>query len=118
MLRLSYFPLIWKLSTVILIPKPNRPKTSHLLQADKLTPNSSKTVQKNNTQKNQTYYANSQFGFRATHSTVHQIHRLTDKISSSFEMKQFCLGVFLDVAQDFDCVWHVGSNFFYPHHII
>jgi len=23
-------------------------------------------------------------------------------------MKQFCLGVFLDVAQDFDCVWHVG----------
>jgi len=27
MLRLSYFPLIWKLSTVILIPKPNKPKT-------------------------------------------------------------------------------------------
>jgi len=55
MLRLSYFSLIWNLSTVILIPKPNKPKTSHLLQADKLTSNSTKTVRKNNTQKNQTY---------------------------------------------------------------
>lgn len=27
MLRLSYFPLILKLSIVILIPKPNKPKT-------------------------------------------------------------------------------------------
>lgn len=27
MLRFSYFPLIWKLSTKILIPKPNKPKT-------------------------------------------------------------------------------------------
>lgn len=51
---------------------------------------------------------NSQFALRAKHSTVHQTHRLTDKISSSFEMKQFCPGVFLDVAQAFDPVWHEG----------
>jgi len=41
MLRFSYFLLIFKLSTVILVPKPKKPKTSHLVQADKFTPNSS-----------------------------------------------------------------------------
>ena len=50
----------------------------------------------------------SQFGFRAKHSTIHQIHRLTDLISSSFEKNQYCPGVFLDVSQAFDRVWHKG----------
>jgi len=42
---------------------------------------------------------------------VHQIHRLTDQISSSFEKKQYYPGVFLDVAQVFDRVWHEGLLF-------
>uniref|UniRef100_A0A2S2N8Q9 Putative RNA-directed DNA polymerase n=1 Tax=Schizaphis graminum TaxID=13262 RepID=A0A2S2N8Q9_SCHGA len=53
----------------------------------------------------------SQYCFRTGHSTVHQIHRLTDQISSTFEKKQYCPGVFLDVAQAFDRVWHKSLLF-------
>jgi hypothetical protein len=50
----------------------------------------------------------SQFGFRSKHSTIHQIHRIVDKISFSLEEKQYCIGAFLDVSQAFDRVWHAG----------
>jgi hypothetical protein len=53
----------------------------------------------------------SQFGFRSKHSTVHQIHRIDDKISYSLEEKQYCTGAFLDVSQAFDRVWHAGLLF-------
>jgi hypothetical protein len=52
-----------------------------------------------------------QFGFRSKHSTTQQIHRIIDKISSSFEEKKYCPGVFLDVSQAFDRVWHQGLLF-------
>ncbi|KAL4104430.1 hypothetical protein QTP88_019731 [Uroleucon formosanum] len=109
MLRLSYFPLIWKLSTVIIIPKPNKPKTlATSYRPISLLPTLAKLFEKiilkriRPIMQTHKIIPNSQFGFRAKHSTVHQIHRLTDKISSSFEMKQFCPGVFLNVAQAFD----------------
>lgn len=115
MLRLSYFPLIWKLSTVILIPKPNKPKTlATSYRPISLLPTLAKLFEKiilkriRPIMQTHKIIPNSQFGFRAKHSSVHQIHRLTDKISSSFEMKKFCPGVFLDVAQAFDRVWHDG----------
>ena len=51
---------------------------------------------------------NHQFGFRKYHSTIDQIHRITDVIEKSFENKEICSTVFLDVAQAFDKVWHKG----------
>ncbi|KAL4126393.1 hypothetical protein QTP88_010615 [Uroleucon formosanum] len=51
------------------------------------------------------------FGFRTKHSTIHQIHRIVDKISFSLEKKQYCTGAFLDVSQAFDRVWHAGLLF-------
>lgn len=115
MLRLSYFPIIWKLSTVILIPKPNKPKTLDtsyrpISLLPTLTILFEKIILKRirPIMKTHKMISNSQFGFRAKHSTVHQIHRLTDKILSSFEMKQFCPGVFLVEVQTFDQVWHEG----------
>lgn len=51
---------------------------------------------------------NTQFGFRHNHSTIHQIHRLVDKISFSLEEKLICTGVFLVVKQAFDRVWYQG----------
>jgi len=53
----------------------------------------------------------SQFGFRTKHSTIHQIHRIVDKISLSLEEKQYCTGAFLDASQAFDRVWHAGLLF-------
>lgn len=118
MLRISYIPLIWKLSTIIVIPKPNKPKnvvTSY--RPISLLPTLAKLFEKIIRLRIrpilQTFniIPHSQFGFRTNHSTVHQIHRLTDQISSSFEKKQYCPGVFLDVAQAFDRVWHEGLLF-------
>ena len=49
-----------------------------------------------------------QFGFRTSHSTIEQVHRITDVIEKAFEEKNVCSAVFLDVAQAFDKVWHEG----------
>lgn len=118
MLRISYFPLIWKISTIIVIPKPNKSKneiTSY--RPISLLPTLAKLFEKiiliriRPILHAHNIIPNSQFGFRSNHSTVHQIHRLTDQICSSFEKKQYCPGVFLDVAQAFDRVWHEGLLF-------
>lgn len=49
-----------------------------------------------------------QFGFRESHSTIQQCHRVVDKIASALERKHYCTGAFLDVTQAFDRVWHQG----------
>ena len=52
-----------------------------------------------------------QFGFRSNHSTIHQLHRVTDIISSNFEKRKYTSGVFLDVCSVFDKVRHEGLLF-------
>ena len=47
-----------------------------------------------------------QFGFREKHSTIEQLHRITKAIKEALEKGEFCVAVFLDVAQEFDRVWH------------
>ena len=49
-----------------------------------------------------------QFGFRQKHSTIDQVHRITDVIEKTLEEKQICSALFLDVAQAFDKVWREG----------
>ncbi|KAL1122041.1 hypothetical protein AAG570_003447 [Ranatra chinensis] len=43
--------------------------------------------------------------------TSQQCFRVTDQISFALEKKEYCGGVFLDVAQAFDRVWHPGLLF-------
>jgi len=57
------------------------------------------------------HFSVSQFGFRSERSTIHQIHRIVDKISFSSEKKQYCTGAFLDVSKAFNRVWHAGLLF-------
>lgn len=49
-----------------------------------------------------------QFGFRSNHSTIEQVHIVTNTIEEAFNNKQICAGLFIDVAQEFDKVWHQG----------
>jgi hypothetical protein len=51
-----------------------------------------------------------QFGFRNQHSTIDQVHRITNIIEQTLEEKKVCSTVFLDVTQAFDKVWHEGLN--------
>jgi hypothetical protein len=49
-----------------------------------------------------------QFGFRQGHSTIEQVHRITNVINKALEDRNYCTAVFLDVSQTFDRVWHSG----------
>lgn len=49
-----------------------------------------------------------QFGFQYSHSTSHQLARLSEFIVNGFEMKKHTLVTFLDFQQAFDKVWHCG----------
>jgi hypothetical protein len=113
-----YFPSIWKLSVIILIHKPNKPKNEpSSYRPLSLLPVLGKLFEKVMLKrirpilKFHKIIPNTQFGFRENHSTTQQIHRIVDKIASSFETKNFCPGVFLDVSQAFDRVWHTGLLF-------
>lgn len=115
MLRLSYFSLIWKFSTIILTHKLNKPKNeASSYRLISLLPILGKLFEKILLQRirsiTQNIIPDNQFEFRSKHSTTQQIHRIIDKISSSFEKKKYCPGVFLDVSQAYR-VWHQGLLF-------
>jgi len=131
MLRLSYFPPLWKISTIILVHKPGKPKnTTSSYRPISLLPSLGKLFEKLLLKRLQIIseinkiIPNSQYGFRTHHFTIHPLHRLIDAISSSLEQKKYCSGVFLDVAQAFDKVWHNGllhklkTNFPAPYYLI
>lgn len=114
-LRTSYFPIQWKFSTVIMVPKPNKP--SHLSSSYRpisLLPVVSKLFERLLLPRITSYFEISstipkhQFGFRSEHSTIHQLQRVVDYIANGFERKLNTVGVFLDVSAAFDRVWHAG----------
>jgi hypothetical protein len=93
MLRLSYFPTIWK-SQITMIPKPGKPAnevTSYRLISLLSIP--SKIYEKRllNRTRNDTEIQDItpdyQFGFREHHSTIQQAHRIVNKITASLEKK-------------------------------
>ncbi|KAL4091433.1 hypothetical protein QTP88_026125 [Uroleucon formosanum] len=116
-LRFSYFPILWKFSTIIMIPKPKKPPDSvSSFRPISLLPFFAKILEKLILKRILPSISNSvlpdaQFGFRSAHSTIHQVHRIVDAISFSLEKKQYCTCAILDVSQAFDRVWHDGFLF-------
>ncbi|KAL4131789.1 hypothetical protein QTP88_009046 [Uroleucon formosanum] len=117
-LRLSYFPTLWKFSQIIMFAKSDKPPdlpTSY--RPISLLPYFSKICEMLILKRNYPHIISknvlpsSQFGFRAKHSTVHQVHRVIDAISTSLENKCYCTCAFLDISQAFDKVWHEGLLF-------
>ena len=47
-----------------------------------------------------------QFGFKLNNSTEHVILQLVNDISSSFERREYTLGIFVDLSKAFDTVDH------------
>ncbi|KAJ2938643.1 hypothetical protein O0L34_g11971 [Tuta absoluta] len=114
-LRVQYFPRLWKVSQILMVYKPGKPvndiksyrpisllpilskifeklllfRITPILQINKIIPQH-------------------QFGFRQQHSTVEQVHRVCDKIRQTLENKEYCASAFLDIQQAFDRVWHRG----------
>lgn len=54
---------------------------------------------------------NTEFGFHNSHSTIHQVHRVVNVISSSLEKHFYCSWVFLDVVWTFDQVRYESLSF-------
>jgi len=110
-LRLSYFPVLWKFSIIIMIPKPGKPTDSpesyrHISLLPLFSKIFERIILKRILPFIEASIPNTQFGFRHKHSTIHQVHRLVDKISYTLEKKLICTAAFLDVSQAFDRVWH------------
>jgi len=111
-------PLQWKVSVIILSLKPSKPPDiPSSYQPVSLLPFFPKLCEKfiikriSQLVNDKNIIPHTQFGFRNKHSTIHQIHRLTDAIAYSFENKFYYSAILLDVAQAFDKVWHTGLLF-------
>lgn len=113
--RMQYVPKLWKIAEVIMIPKPGKPP--HEVSSYRpisLLPVLSKLFEKLLLKRimpiieNKKIIPNHQFGFRNQHSTIDQVHRITNVIEKALEEKKVCSAIFLDVAQAFDKVWHEG----------
>ena len=114
-MRTEYIPEQWKRAQVIMLLKPGKPPenvTSY--RPISLLPSLSKLLEKLLLKRlkpiieEKNLIPEHQFGFCNKHSTIDQVHRVTNVISKALEEKKYCCGVFLDVAQAFDKVWHKG----------
>lgn len=113
--RLKYVPSFWKVAEVIMIPKPGKPPHDvSSYRPISLLPVISKLFEKLLLKRLKPFLDDNglipthQFGFRCKHSTIDQVHRITNIIENTLEEKKVCSAVFLDVAQAFDKVWHAG----------
>lgn len=114
-LRVQYYPYLWKVSQVTMIPKVG--KALHEITSYRpisLLPVLSKVFEKLLLNRllplleAKNVIPLHQFGFRQHHSTTEQVHRVCDEIRHALENKQYCAAAFLDVQQAFDRVWHKG----------
>ena len=114
-LRLRYFPKLWKIAKVIMIPKPG--KTSENPESHRpvsLLASISKLFEKlfckrlHGVLSELHIIPEHQFGFRNQHSTIEQVHRVVSKARNALEAKRFCCAICLDVSQAFDKMWTEG----------
>lgn len=117
-IRLEYWPKALKIAQIIMIPKPGKDVTNITsYRPISLLSTISKLLEKiilkriNTDIDTHDWMPDHQFGFRQSHSTIQQCHRIVDVINKSMENSQYCTAVFLDVSQAFDKVWHPGLLF-------
>ena len=114
-LKFSYYPDTWKVAKVIPIPKPNK----NLSLASSYRPISllsslSKILERIILQRISRYVDENniipfeQFGFRAKHSTSHQLLRVVKHVRKQFDHKRSTGMLFLDIEKAFDSLWHNG----------
>lgn len=113
--RLKHVPNSWKVSEIIMLPKPGKDHRSmESYRPIALLPIMSKLFEKlilkrlNAVIEKYQLVPTHQFGFRSSHSTMDQVHRITDIIETALERKKICSAMFLDISQAFDRVWHKG----------
>lgn len=111
----SFFPAQWKVAQISMIPKPGKPtENPSSYRPISLLPILSKMLESLFLKRlmpiidTKSIIPSHQFGFRKQHGTIEQVHRLVETIHTAFENKEYCTGIFLDISQAFDKVWHDG----------
>lgn len=114
-LRLRHFPTQWRTASVIVLPKPRQnlsfPQSYRPIS---LLSSIGKLLERIILARLQPWLEdaaaipNEQHGFRAQHSTAHQLMRVTKYITQGFNRRQATGAILLDVAKAFDKVWHDG----------
>ena len=114
-LKLSYFPTTWKQATVLAFRKPGKDKLfPQNYRPVRLLPTMSKILEKiilNRLKRHENenkQLMHEQLGFREHRSTVHQLARLTNHISTEFNRNKSTVLILLDIEKAFDTVWHDG----------
>lgn len=115
MLRISYWATVWKYSEIVMIQKPGKPPVEvSSYRPISLLPALAKIFEKLllrrilSEEAIQNAIPNHQFGFRSSHSTIQQVHRIVNTAAAALEEKSFCSAAFLDAVSAFDKVWHTG----------
>lgn len=114
-LKLSYFPIAWKIARVVAFPKPGKNNSNPMnYRPISLLSNIGKIFEKlvlerlKSHEEDKKIFIPNQFGFRNYHSTIHQVLRITEKATKNFNLKKSTGMVLLDIEKAFDSVWHDG----------
>lgn len=112
-IKLSYFPDSWKKAKVIAIHKPGKdPFDPASYRPIGLLSSLSKILEKkilkqiNHHLESEEVLPNVQFGFRADHSTNHQLFRVSSHIKENLSNRKSTGMVLFDIEKAFDRVWH------------
>lgn len=113
--RLQHFPQVWRTADVVMIPKPGKSrKVPSNYRPISLLSALGKLFEKTLLVRLQEeidfleLLPAEQHGFRARHSTVHQLVRVVEYIVRGYNWRHCVGGLFLDISKAFDRVWHAG----------
>lgn len=114
-LRLSYFPSAWKCAKIVPIHKPGKDQAvANNYRPISLLNSLSKILEKLILSSLKSHISahsllkDEQFGFRAGHSTNHQLVRVCNYIKEALKKKHSTGMVTFDIEKAFDSVWHKG----------
>lgn len=109
LLRLDYFPVRWKVATILLINKQGKDKSNpNSYRPISLLTSISKLFKKIIYTRLLVYLnvidliPKFQFGFRSNHSTVQPLLRITEHINTTFEKHCHTGTIFIDILMAFD----------------
>lgn len=112
-MKISYFPNVWKLATVVPIPKAGKnPASPESYRPISLLSSVGKIFEKvllvRLLKAHKNTIPDCQFGFKPEHNTVLQLSRLAHDIRCNFNDKKSTGMLLLDMEKAFDTVWHDG----------
>ena len=117
-LKTGYFPMAWKQAKVVMLPKPGKDLTKPTsYRPISLLPAIGKVFERITASRLSTflekanYFDENQAGFRKNRSTLDQIFKLSQSVSTALKKHKKAVGVFLDVEKAFDAVWLEGLKY-------